>query len=161
MNLTKILFPTDFSNASDAAFEYAQALAADSGATLFIAHVDQPDDVEHGVSATDYLYSNPLGGNDRSEIRQRLRNIRPTHGEVIYKHRYFRGCPATEILRFAKLEEIDLVVMGSHGRSGLSRLLMGSVAECVTRNATCPVFVVKQPAVALVGDAEMNVAKPF
>lgn len=87
----------------------------------------------------------PLGGNDRREVRERLRSIRPTLDGVVCKHRYLRGAPADEILQFAKQEEIDLIVMGSHGRTGLSRLLMGSVADAVMRKASCPILVVKQP----------------
>ena len=52
-----------------------------------------------------------------------------------------------ELLQFAKREGVDLIVMGSHGRTGLSRLLMGSIAEGVVRRSECPVLVVKQPVV--------------
>jgi nucleotide-binding universal stress UspA family protein len=64
---------------------------------------------------------------------------------VVCKHRFFRGSPVVEILKFAQQAEIDLIVMGSHGRTGIFRLLMGSVAEAVMRKAPCPVLVVKQP----------------
>src|SRR5688572_9047839 len=118
MNLQKILFPTDFSDSNDEAFQYAQRLAAESGAVLYIAHVDELNDLTSTTAETNYLYAFPLGGNDRREIRERLRNIRPSTDGVVFKHRYLRGSPAEEILRFAQQEEIDLIVMGSHGRSG-------------------------------------------
>jgi nucleotide-binding universal stress UspA family protein len=63
------------------------------------------------------------------------------------------GSPQKEILQFAGEEAVDLIVMGSHGRTGISRLLMGSVAEAVMRKAPCPVLIVKQPTKALPGDA--------
>jgi nucleotide-binding universal stress UspA family protein len=65
---------------------------------------------------------------------------------VAYEHHYLRGSPVVEILNFAEDENIDLIVMASHGRTGLSRLLMGSIAEGVMRKARCPVLIVKQPA---------------
>lgn len=148
MNIEKLLFPTDFSSYNDAAFHYAQSLAAETGALLYIAHVDELNDLNPQTAGTNYLYALPLGGNDRREIRERLRSIRPTLDGVVCKHRYFRGSPAEEILQFAEQEGIDLIVMGSHGRTGLSRLLMGSIAEGVMRRASCPVLVVKQPATA-------------
>jgi nucleotide-binding universal stress UspA family protein len=56
-----------------------------------------------------------------------------------------KGIPVTEIIDFAEREHIDLIVMASHGRTGLWRILMGSVAEGVMRKAACPVLIVKQP----------------
>jgi universal stress protein A len=145
MNLQKLLFPTDFSSSNEAAFDYAQSLAAESGALLYIAHVDDLGDLNPEAAEADFLYSSPLGCNDRQEVRDRLRSIMPTMDGVVCKHRYFRGSPVGEILKFAQQEEIDLIVMGSHGRTGISRLLMGSVAEAVMRKTPCPVLVVKQP----------------
>ena len=58
---------------------------------------------------------------------------------------YLTGSPAAQILKLAEQERIDLIVMGSHGRTGLSKLLMGSVAEGVMRKAKCPVLIVKLP----------------
>jgi nucleotide-binding universal stress UspA family protein len=55
------------------------------------------------------------------------------------------GEPAEEIIRFAKEENVDMIVMGTHGRTGFSRLLMGSVTEQVVRGAPCPVLTIKQP----------------
>ncbi len=145
MNIKRLLFPTDFSGYNDAAFHYAQRLAAESGAFIYVTHVDELSDVNPEMAETNFLYASALGGDDRRKVRERLRGIRPTLDGVVCKHHYLRGSPAEEILQFAKQEEIDLIVMGSHGRTGLSRLLMGSVAEEVMRKATCPVLVVKQP----------------
>ena len=63
-----------------------------------------------------------------------------------YEHHYLSGVPETEILAFADREKVDLIVIGSHGRTGITRVLLGSVAEAVVRGAKCPVLTVKQPA---------------
>jgi nucleotide-binding universal stress UspA family protein len=78
-------------------------------------------------------------------IRDQLSGVKPTLAGVACRHLCFGGEAVEELLEFAKRENVDLIVMGSHGRSGLPRLLMGSVAEGVTRRAKCPVLIVKQP----------------
>ena len=75
-----------------------------------------------------------------------LEKIKPADPKVQYVHRMVTGDPATEIVRVAKEEGVDLIVMSTHGRSGLTRVLMGSVAELVVRRAECPVLTFKQPA---------------
>jgi nucleotide-binding universal stress UspA family protein len=65
---------------------------------------------------------------------------------VTYEHHYARGVPSKEILKFANEQEIELIIMASHGRKGFARLLIGSTAEEVMRKAPCPVLIVKQPA---------------
>jgi universal stress protein A len=146
MNAKKILFPTDFSDSSDAALSYATSLAAEMGALLYIVHV--------GNESPAYLdgYGGFISIPDSvdkvaRENRALLNQVRPIVPNVNYQHRYLSGLPEHEILDFAKREDVDLIVIGSHGRTGLSRLLMGSVAEAVVRRAKCPVLTVKQPAV--------------
>jgi len=148
MNAKKILFPTDFSDAGQAALEYASALASEARAALYIAHVDElPDAFVPGFGAGPDGYGYvPDPNNIRKEVRERLSQVTPAVRGVACEHRYLRGNPADEILQFADSEGIDLIVMGTHGRTGVSRLLMGSVAEAVVRRARCPVLTVKQPA---------------
>jgi nucleotide-binding universal stress UspA family protein len=74
-----------------------------------------------------------------------LEQIRPADPRLEVRHRLAEGDPAEEILRAAEEEGADLIVMGTHGRGGLSRLLMGSVAEAVMRKALCPVLTVRGP----------------
>ena len=100
-------------------------------------------------------YAAPWGTADRSEVRQQLEQVKPTVPRVDYEHRYLEGGPVHEIVAFAEREHIDLIVMGSHGRTGLARLLMGSVAEGVARRAPCPVLIVKQP-VASTPESEVD-----
>jgi universal stress protein A len=148
MNVNKILCPTDFSPYTDAALKYASALAAESGATLYIAHVDELREASAALGEAGLTYAATLSLEDRSEVHQRLEAVKPTNSRVVCEHRYLEGGPIHEIVAFAEREHVDLIVMGSHGRTGLSRLLMGSVAEGVARRAPCPVLIVKQPATA-------------
>lgn len=148
MNAKRILVPTDFSHYNDAALEYASTLAAEAGATLYIVNVDEIGDLSAAMGEAAYLYAQSWDDPIRREVRERLAEIKPTVAGVRFEHHCLRGAPVTEILELAEREKIDLIVMASHGRTGLSRLVMGSIAEGVVRRATCPVLIVKQPAVA-------------
>jgi nucleotide-binding universal stress UspA family protein len=140
MNVTKILFPTDFSTCSDVGLEQATALARDAGAELLIVHVEEPP-AAYGGGEMYYGIAEP----DHAELHRMLRDVRPTDPAVPYEHRILRGDPASEIVAEAERENCDLIVMGTHGRTGLTRLLMGSVAEGVVRRAKCPVLTYKVP----------------
>ena len=140
----KIMFATDFSTNSLAALDYASSLASADEATLYIVHVD---DVTPGLVFGDigYGYVPEVDEITREEHRELLKVV-PGNSTVKYEHHLLRGGAAEELLRFAENEQIDLIVIGTHGRTGLSRMLMGSVAEEVVRRATCPVLTIKQPA---------------
>jgi nucleotide-binding universal stress UspA family protein len=138
MHARKILFPTDFSHLSDAALDHASALARDTGASLLIVHVEEPP-MAYGGGEMYYGIPEP----DRAEIRRMTEAVKPTDPEVRYEHRLVEGSPAEEIVRVADEEHVDMIVIGTHGRTGLKRLLMGSTAEQVMRLAKCPVFVFK------------------
>jgi nucleotide-binding universal stress UspA family protein len=140
MNVKKILFPTDFSTCSDAGLEQATALARDANAMLLIVHVEEPP-AAYGGAEMYYGISEP----DQSALLRMLHAVRPSDPGVPYEHRLLRGDPAEEIVNEARQERCDLIVMGTHGRTGLTRLLMGSVAEAVVRNAACGVLTYKQP----------------
>ena len=137
MNANKILFPSDFSHTGDAALEMATALARDAGATLVIVHVEEHPMAYGGPE----VYYTAI-----ADLHRMLEDIKPADLQVPYQHRLITGKPASAIARLAEDENIDMIVMGTHGRSGLSRLLMGSVAEAVVRHAKCPVLTYKQPA---------------
>lgn len=140
MNARKILFPTDFSTLSDAALEHATTLARESGATLLIVHVEEPP-AAYGMGEMYYGIPDP----DDEALREMLHAVVPTDSQVAYEHRLLIGHPADEIVALAEKEGVDLIVMGTHGRTGLTRLVMGSVAELVVRRSTCPVFTFKAP----------------
>jgi nucleotide-binding universal stress UspA family protein len=135
-----IIFPTDFSTASDVALEYATRLAKTLKARLIIAHVEEPP-FAYGGGELYYGVIEP----DQTALRNMLSNLRPTDPAVPYGHRMLVGAPAHEIAQLAEREQADLIVMGSHGRGGVARLLIGSVAEIVMRKAPCPVLIVKHP----------------
>jgi nucleotide-binding universal stress UspA family protein len=141
MNAKKILFPTDFSHTGDSALELATSLARDSGATLLIVHVEESPNVYAGG---EFYYGIPNPPTD--ELRRMLEEVKPTDPGVPYEHRLMTGDPAATIVRLAADEGADLIVMGTHGRTGFLRMVMGSVAEAIVRRAKCPVLTYKQDA---------------
>lgn len=141
MKANTILFPTDFSTCASAAIEMATSLARDTGAKLLIVHAEEPAMSDGGWERY-YGSTEPTS----EQIRELLKSIRPADPNVDYEHRLLViGEPADAIVELAENEDVDLIVMGTHGRSGFSRLLMGSVAEAVVRRAPCPVLTFKQP----------------
>ena len=139
MHYHKILFATDFSPASDAGLKYATSLARDSGATLIILHVEElPLPYAGGeMYLAQPMYPNP-------EIRKMLDAVVPPDKSVRFEHRLVLGIAAEDIVRTANEEHADLIVIGTHGRTGLRRVMMGSVAEAVMRHASCPVLTLKE-----------------
>jgi len=143
MNASKILYATDFSAMSDVALELATSLAREQGATLLIAHVEESP-VSYGGVEFDYRPEEP-----REETLQMLKEVIPTDISVPFEHRLILGLPAPAILDLAQREHVDLIVLATHGRTGLARVVMGSVAEEVVRKAKCPVLTVKSAAAAV------------
>jgi nucleotide-binding universal stress UspA family protein len=135
-----ILHPTDFSTRSKSAFDLACAVARDYDARLVVLHVKPPELMGGEVHA---LITTPAEV-DR-ELRAELDKLQPHEPSTKIERVLKQGDAPTEILRLAKEISSDIIVMGSHGRTGLSRLLMGSVAEAVSRKAYCPVLTVKHP----------------
>lgn len=140
MNAKRILFPTDFSHSGDAALSYATSLTKDCGGRLIIVHVQEPP-MAYGGGEMYYGIPEPTS----DELMTMLRDVKPNDPDVPFEHRLATGDPADTIVRIAEEDDIDLIVLGSHGRTGLTRLLMGSVAEAIVRRAHCPVLVYKQP----------------
>jgi len=138
MKAKKILFPTDFSHTGDAALRFATSLAHDTGATLLIVHVEEPP-LAYGGGEMYYGMPDP----NIDELKRMLAEISPPDPEVPCERRMVSGDPAGAIVRVAEEENVDMIVLGTHGRTGLTRLLMGSVAEAVVRRAECPVVTVK------------------
>ena len=139
MTAKKIVFPTDFSTASDAALVHAEALARQSGAMLLILHIEEPP-LAYGGG--ELYYGLPEPSSER--ILQMLESVRPSDPKLAFTHRLVMGDPAAEIVAVAQAEQAELVVMGTHGRTGFSRFLMGSVAESVVRHAPCPVLIYRE-----------------
>ena len=134
----KILVPTDLSRQSTVALEMAASLARARDAELIILHVEEPP-LAYGGGEAFVGLTEPTS----EQLLQRLEQIRPPDPEMRHEHRMVSGLPADTIVRMAEDEGVDMIVMSTHGRTGLSRMLMGSVAEAVVRQASCPVLTVK------------------
>jgi len=153
--IIKIRFPTDFSDSNQAALDYASRLASEMDATLYIVHADEMEKIAAMMENSGYPYPPPWDDAGRRESHRKLEAVVPTVPGVNCQHAYLTGAPSGEIVSFAETEGIDLIVMSSHGRSGLTRLLLGSTAEGVMRRAPCPVLIVKHP------DAGKNSTEPL
>jgi universal stress protein A len=145
--LTQILVATDFSDASAAALTYGRELSTAFGASLHVLHVMEntflrpvPTDPYLLKAAATRQLADLITDQDRAQ-RHAIATT-ATSDE-----------PAGEIVKYAKAHDIDLIVMGTHGRAGMARLLLGSVAETVVRAASCPVLTVKHPERDFVPDA--------
>ena len=151
--VTRILVPTDFSEPSDAALEYATTLAADLGASLHLLHVFEDPYLTGGAFAAEMYAPVPPDLRERlfEEAKAHLRERVEAHGDghVPPTAEVYTGPTAKAIADYAASEHIDLIVIGTHGRGGMAHLLLGSVAERVVRTAPCPVLTVR-PATVLV-----------
>ncbi len=133
-----ILHPTDYSECSAQAFHIAGDLARQHQATLLVLHVAEtlgPENVTYGEVGSQV---EPAGY--RHRLEEDLRRSVPVVAGVTVQYLVTAGDPAEEIERVARVHSCDLIVMGTHGRTGLDRLLTGSVAEQVIRRAPCPVL---------------------
>jgi nucleotide-binding universal stress UspA family protein len=148
MNLTKVLFATDFSDHSQAAARFAATLARDAGATLIVVHVIE---LPPPYGAAGPYVGEFIDQNERL-LKGMLDDIATDSGVPNHETHLLVGPPASEIVRFAEQEGVDLIVMATHGRTGVTRLLMGSVAEAVLRRAPCPLLTIRQPEAVLAGE---------
>ncbi|HAY79285.1 MAG TPA: universal stress protein [Planctomycetaceae bacterium] len=138
MTAKRILVPTDFSEFSVAALEQASMLAREHDASLLIVYVNAltEDTTSAGVGTPSLAF-------DREYLAEEMRYFAPQDPAVEYSQHIVVGEPVTEIVAFSETRQVDMIVMGTHGRSGLGNLLIGSVAEGVVRHASCPVLTVR------------------
>ncbi len=151
ITINKILMPTDFSDFSKHALKYAESFASQYRAKLYLLHVisDIPD-----FSAF-YLKHFPLENINEEEICREVENrVRSEMERLISEDikenievepAVVVGVPSLEIINFAKEKSIDLIVIATHGRTGLKHVLFGSTAEKVVRGSPCPVMTVRHP----------------
>jgi nucleotide-binding universal stress UspA family protein len=137
-----IRHPTDFSDHSRAAFDLPRSIARDNGADLLVIQVVPPP-----VIYDDVAESRREGY--RTRLQDELHAVKPVDPHLAVAHLLLDGDPATVIAETAAAKGIALIVLGTHGRTGVGRLLMVNVAEHVLRKAHCPVRRVKAPAVPL------------
>jgi nucleotide-binding universal stress UspA family protein len=157
--IRRILVPTDFSATADAALDHALLFAARFGASLQLLHVLDDPFVTEGLAGEAYIAEAPVM---RSTLLREAQNrlahrVAPLRSAADYKGRpglvrvdaeVLFGHGARTIAEYAADGNADLVVMGTHGRTGLAHLLMGSVAEKLVRTAPCPVLAVRPAPVA-------------
>jgi universal stress protein A len=143
VKLTSILVPTDFSEASTKALVYAAAFARQFGAKITLLHVVEP------IATPDFDSSFPLALEDAAvdaHCKRRLETLATEHGfdpAVVEKILVRHGRAFHEIATAAKSMSIDLIIISTHGYTGLKHTFMGSTAERVVRHAGCPVLVVR------------------
>jgi universal stress protein A len=142
IDLKRILVPTDFSPTSEAALSYGIALARAFNAKLYLLHVP-----EHAGVAAEAEYPIGIYETMKNAANQRLGALLNLDETLELDHEYAMriGDAPGEIVRFAAERDVDLIVMGTHGREGVARVLVGSIAETVVRRANCPVLTVHSP----------------
>ena len=132
MRMNRILCPIDYSQFSKAANYYASVFAESGGGEIiYLSVVDAAGSDSQDEDRLDDLYT---------ELSTKIRPL--VHG-LNFKYEVRHGHPAKEIVRLADEQHVDLIIMGTHGRTGASHMLHGSVCEKVLRNASCPVMAVK------------------
>ena len=145
IQLSKILCPTDYSRTSDKAVRYAIELARKVNAHVRFLHVMQPENI---AEKTAYSYGVSKKGGKADVVSEEFRRLlmeekkRGLSADILI----LRGNPYNTIIEQSNTWGTDLLIMGSHGRTGLRRILMGSVAEAVFHAVDIPVLLVKQDA---------------
>jgi len=145
MRFRRILYPTDFSENAAAAWPVALQMAEQLGAVLFLLHVAPgPSPTPETFLAAEQWRE--IIAAQRTEAEAELRALVSNAPDVKAEILVTRGVPFLEIVRVAAERKVDLIVMGTHGRTGLAHALLGSVAEKVVRMAACPVLTVRHAA---------------
>jgi len=147
MATQRFLVPIDLSEYANQALDYAVNLAGKLDARLMLVHVIQSIPlvgVDMGVTLP-YTYVQDLEAEIMQSMESALKRVTAAglEGEIVVVH----GVPFHEIIETAKTRQVDLIIMGTHGRTGLQYVLLGSVAEKVVRLAPCPVLVARQPTI--------------
>jgi nucleotide-binding universal stress UspA family protein len=139
-----ILHPTDYSENSAYAFKIAVSLAEQHGALLYVAHVVDslgPELVSVGEATTQLQPQAHI-----KRLWDELQQVKaPPDSPITVKHILAEGEPAAEVAEIARKHQCDLIVISTHGRTGLERFLMGSIAEKIVRLAPCAILTVKCP----------------
>jgi nucleotide-binding universal stress UspA family protein len=138
LSIRTVLYPTDFSECSEFAFRLACSLARDYAARLVVLHVAEPT---MALAGEGVLLFPPEA--DLKVLREKLEQLRPRDPKIAVEYSLVEGDAAAAILQVAQETRCDVIVLGTHGRTGVSRLLIGSVAEQVVRRAPCPVATAK------------------
>jgi len=147
LKFKKFLVPTDFSGCSRNALEYGISLAGKCSAKIFLLHVIDvnqfpPDLVLHHLSLEPEKMEKALEAEAENSMKKLITRIK--RARIPFTSMVRSGNPYSEIVSFAGEAKIDLIIMGTHGRTGIVHALLGSTAEKVVRQAPCPVLTVKK-----------------
>jgi len=146
ISIKRILFPTDFSECAEHALKYAISLATTYEAKLYVQHVITELNIPVGLGVSTYPLSEICDDMEK-EAQKRMQHLIPAQFQEKSKveNIIIRGTPFLEIIKAAKKYDIDLITIATHGRTGLSHVLLGSTTEKVVRQSPCPVLCVKHP----------------
>jgi nucleotide-binding universal stress UspA family protein len=145
ITLKNILVPSDFSECSDQALRYGLELARKFDATLHAIHVVQDPATQPWAAEGFAIPLLEVTEQWLKDAEARLATEIPEIDRARVRVTALLGAVYPEVLRYAQEQEIDLIVMGTHGRGGVSHLLLGSIAEKVVRRSPCPVLTVRHP----------------
>lgn len=141
ITIKKILCPTDFSDASKNAVRYANEFARTMNAEVIFLHVVEPRPITTDMSVAYLPIETDLEKAAEEDLTALLEEEKDKG--ISAEKIVLVGQPAETIIEQSKVYDVDLIILGSHGRAGLTRLLMGSVAEAVLRKSPCPVLIIK------------------
>ena len=142
LSVKNVLFATDFSASSEAALPYATAICRHFGSTLHTAHVLSDASILMMTGGVDYVSMSTIYEDAHTEAREKLDQISSRLQGMPHRNYVRQGQVWENLAGIVQDEEIDLIVLGTHGRTGLGKLLLGSVAEDILRHAPCPVLTV-------------------
>lgn len=142
LSVKNVLFASDFSMTSEAAFPYATSICRRLGSTLHLVHVLSDAGLLMMTGGVDYVSMGTIFEDAQNEAMEKLEKI-SAHLETIPHRKYVKhGQVWKNLALIVEANNIDLIVVGTHGRTGLGKLLLGSVAEDILRHAPCPVLTV-------------------
>lgn len=142
LRVRNVLFATDFSPASEAAMPYATAICRRFGSTLHLVHVLSDAGLLLMTGGVDYVSMGTIYEDTHNEIKEKLEELGAHCEGIPHKNHVRHGQVWKSLAAIIEENEIDLIVVGTHGRGGIGKLLLGSVAENILRHAKCPVLTV-------------------
>jgi len=142
LSLKNVLYATDFSATSESALPFAAAICRTFASTLHIAHVLSDASLLLMTGGVDYVSLGTVYDAAQTAAEEKIQQVVARLGDIPYKTHVLHGPVWTRLSSIVGENEIDLIVVGTHGRTGLGKLLLGSVAENILRHASCPVLTV-------------------
>jgi len=142
ISVKNVLYATDFSSTSESALPYATAICRHFGSTLHVVHVLSDANLLFTSGGVDYVSPGMTYENARVMAQEKIQQVTSRLGEVPHRAYVRHGDVWMNLNNMVAENAIDMIVVGTHGRTGLGKLLLGSVAEDILRHASCPVLIV-------------------